>query len=65
MSTELKSCPFCGGEAVIRVLFGKMYIRPFHKRNCIVKPDTWLQADLPIRKQIKSWNRRADNGNER
>ena len=59
---ELKPCPFCGGEAIIRILFGKMYISPLHKQNCIVKPDTWLQSELPIKKQIKAWNRRADNG---
>lgn len=61
MPNELKPCPFCGGEAVIRVLFGKMYICPIHKPNCVLKPDTWLQSTLPIKKQIKAWNRRVDN----
>lgn len=58
---ELKPCPFCGGEAVIRVLMGKEYIRPIHEKSCVVKPDTWLQASLPIKKQIEAWNRRAEN----
>lgn len=56
---ELKSCPFCDGEAVIRVRMGKEYICPIHKRNCVIKPDTWLQSDLPIKKQIKAWNTRT------
>ena len=56
---ELKPCPFCGGEAIIRVLFGKEYICPIHERWCVIKPDTWLQADLPIKKQIKAWNTRT------
>ena len=51
---ELKPCPFCGGEAVIRVLMGKEYIRPIHKNNCVLNIDTWLQSYLPIKKQIKA-----------
>lgn len=58
---ELKPCPFCGGEAVIRVLRGKLYIDPIHKKNCISKPDTWLESEKPIWKQIKAWNRRDGN----
>jgi hypothetical protein len=56
---ELKPCPFCGGEAVIRVLMGKEYISPIHSKNCVMKTNTWLQSSLPIKKQIKVWNRRA------
>ena len=59
---ELKPCPFCGGEAVIRVLMGKEYIRPIHEKNCVIKIDTWLQSSLPIKKQIRAWNRRAEDG---
>lgn len=59
--SELKPCPFCGGETVIRVLFGRKHIRPIHRRNCVVKPDTWLISELPIKKQVKAWNRRCDN----
>lgn len=57
---ELKPCPFCGGEAVIRVSFEKEYIRPIHKRGCVIEPNTWLQSSLPIKKQIKLWNTRAN-----
>ena len=58
---ELKPCPFCGGEAVIRVWMGKEYIRPIHKNNCVMNIDTWLQSSLPIKKQIKAWNTRFEN----
>ena len=61
MQNELKPCPFCGGEAVIRVNMGNEYICPIHEKTCVIKPDTWLQADLPIKKQIKAWNRRVNN----
>lgn len=59
---KLKPCPFCGGEAVIRESFGNLYIRPIHKEDCLVKPDTWLiSTNVSLKKQIKAWNRRADN----
>lgn len=64
-NNELKPCPFCGGEAVIRVHMGKTHISPMHAKKCIIKPDTWLQSDLPIEKQITAWNRRADDGTSR
>ena len=60
--SELKPCPFCGGEAVIRVKMGNVYICPIHKKGCVIKPATWLQSSLPIKKQIEAWNRRAENG---
>ena len=59
---ELKPCPFCGGEAVIRVLMGNEYIRPIHKKNCVIEPSTWLNSSLPIKKQIEAWNRRVGDG---
>ena len=62
--SKLKPCPFCGGEAVIRVLMGKEYICPIHKSNCIMKPDTWLQSGLSIKKQIKAWNTRTPQNDE-
>lgn len=57
---ELKPCPFCGGEAVIKSVLGQLYISPNHKKRCVVKPNTWLNGSMPIQKQIKAWNRRAD-----
>ena len=62
MPNELKPCPFCGGGAVIRYVMGRAYISPVHKKGCFIEPNTWLQSQDPIEKQIKAWNRRADNG---
>jgi hypothetical protein len=56
---ELKPCPFCGGEAVIRCLLGAEYIAPIHKKNCVVRPDTWLISSKPIKHQKQAWNRRV------
>ena len=55
---ELKPCPFCGGEAVIRTHMGVTYISPIHREKCL-GVDTWLKSDLPLKKQVKLWNRRA------
>lgn len=55
----LKPCPFCGGEAYIRVSLGSPYITAFHKKNCKIRPDTWLSSTTSIYTQIKVWNRRA------
>ena len=59
---ELKPCPYCGGEAFIREQFGNFYITANHKKNCLVSPNTWLMSNKNIKKQIKSWNMRCDNG---
>ena len=57
--TELKNCPFCGGKAYIDT-FGGWHIDAFHTKDCVVKPDTYLQVhNCSIAKQIKAWNRRA------
>lgn len=57
----IKPCPFCGGIAYVDVLMDKEYIQCQHKKNCIIKPDTWLVShDMSIRKQINAWNRMAE-----
>lgn len=58
---KLLPCPFCGGEAVIRYDFGRLYIRPIHKRGFCNSIDTWLIAEKPLRVQIRLWNRRVGN----
>lgn len=55
---DVNPCPFCGGEAVIRVLLGKQYIMPIHKEECLMRVDTWLISERPLKKQIKAWNMR-------
>ena len=37
--SELKPCPFCGGEAVIRVKMGNVYICPIHKKRVCYKTE--------------------------
>lgn len=59
--SELKPCPFCGGEAVIRFQMGSQYISPNHKRTCIIKPNTWLISTKKINEQIEAWNNRNDD----
>lgn len=63
MTEKLNPCPFCGCEAVIREQMGDLYIRPIHKKNCVMRPDTWLLSSKPLKMQINAWNRRADNDN--
>ena len=60
---ELKPCPFCGGEAVIRVNMGNKYICPIHvhKQRHIVKC-TKCNASMEYRDKksaIKAWNTRT------
>ena len=55
---DLKSCPYCGGSAYIDILMGCQYITARHRKQCAMKPDTWLMSNQPIRKQIRAWNMR-------
>lgn len=59
--SELKPCPFCGGEAEV-----KRYYHPFSRRSrvtvkcmiCRCNSGEWGRVD----KAIEAWNRRVDNG---
>jgi len=58
----LKPCPFCGGEAYIRVVMQTPYITAFHKKSCKIEPNTWLFAlDTDIYKQVEIWNKRMES----
>lgn len=62
MNRELKPCPFCGGEAYIRLQpYKQIHIDCRHSKKCVMQPDTWLISDMPIKKQINAWNRRVDD----
>ena len=37
---DIEPCPFCGGSAYIQSSFGRLYIDCFHKKWCLIKPDT-------------------------
>lgn len=55
---ELKPCPFCGGEAVIRVKMGNEYICPIHKRGCVIKPELGFNRVC----RLRSKSRRGTGG---
>ena len=56
--TELKPCPFCGGEATVQEWEGGYYIECLNP-DCDVSPAT---ADFDAEKEaIVAWNRRADD----
>jgi hypothetical protein len=62
---ELKPCPFCGAGAFIDVFLDTEYVNVEHHSMCIIKPTTWTAAyadELPLKFQIKAWNRRAEDG---
>ena len=62
--SNLKPCPFCGGEATFRKFKGKK--RLFEVRaiayyvqcdSCGISTGVEFEGDIPVRK----WNRRTDN----
>ena len=53
-------CPFCGGKAFLNHSFNTWYVDCFHTKSCKIKPDTWLLSSLPIKQQIKEWNKRNE-----
>lgn len=64
--TELKPCPFCGGEATS--IFGIMIDGKQSEWNvikcknpkCRIQPSTdWHKSKSVV---VREWNRRADNG---
>ena len=64
-NAELKPCPFCGAGAFVDVYMDTEYINVHHDPMCMVKPTTWVSAygdGLPLKFQVKAWNRRAEDG---
>lgn len=57
--SELKKCPFCGGEAKIR---GEKYWQPNVRRNVICTNcfanSGWFKTD---EEAIEAWNRRVND----
>lgn len=58
LNVKLEPCPFCGGKAYIAYEMGYTFIDAFHTKKCLIKPNTWLESNKKINKQIKGWNRR-------
>lgn len=62
---QLKPCPYCGGKAYIDTFSGNWHIEAFHKKDCIVRPNTFLgSSNHSIAKQVKAWNRRVTDAAE-
>lgn len=64
-NTELKPCPFCGGDAKLRdTTYGNnisAYVVRCGNVDCDVRPTT---SYFRVRKDaIERWNRRATDGN--
>lgn len=63
MASDLKPCPFCGGEAKIRVkpnsYLGNKYIATCKSINCIGRVYKEWCSEAMAR---TAWNRRADDG---
>ena len=58
---DIKPCPFCGGRSYIDVVFNQPFVNAHHTKKCKIRPNTWLQARLPLKKQIKAWNLRYED----
>lgn len=59
--SELKPCPFCGGEAVIANLphaaFGEWVVGCSRDNPCEIQPDVWRNSKAEA---IEAWNTRAE-----
>ena len=55
--TELRRCPFCGGEAKIGMIFGHKSVYCTKCDACIL-PSTYADKD-ELKKSIEAWNRRV------
>lgn len=68
---QLKSCPFCGGEARTKVMIGQhdMIVIKVGCFDCdvwkydgIKSGDSFKELNKAMQDVISKWNRRADNG---
>lgn len=58
--SELKACPFCGGEAVVRKSpqHGGPYVRCSPDNNCLIMPLT-RNYYVTVGGAIAAWNERS------
>ena len=69
MTEELKTCPFCGGEAYARFDTGGKTLQGYASVECkkcgavpyVHKVYGGLPRETAVAGVIKEWNRRADN----
>lgn len=56
---KLKPCPFCGGEAEIKLVFGNFTVC-CSSCHCAIIPFPY--SDSPLDVSVKAWNRRVNGG---
>lgn len=59
---QLRSCPFCGGEAVIRSTIDDMVVRCLGCNARVIRRHDTESDEIAIYSAIKAWNTRADSG---
>ena len=57
--SELKSCPFCGGEAWIRISDAPQILR-VECRRCHVATTSFVADSIGEEEAVEAWNTRAD-----
>ena len=61
---ELKTCPFCGGPARVKVVDDKIRYKRFYPscydRHCLGRNNSRYYCTE--QQEIEAWNRRADDG---
>ena len=64
-NTELKPCPFCGGEAVLEPYKARKGYEANIQCNggclALMRTITYDTEEEAIENVVKAWNRRADN----
>ena len=67
MSNELKKCPFCGGEAQLKMVGEMKYLLMYkcENKSCFHTPLRGCDARSTERDARKIWNKRVDAWNRR
>ena len=65
MKNELKTCPFCGGKAEIRMVGDMRHLLVYFCKDCRHTPLRGGDARSTERDARKVWNRRVEAWNRR
>ena len=57
---EARPCPYCGARAQVRELMDREYVDCNHEPWCL-GPNTWMISSQPLFRQLRAWNRRAED----
>lgn len=58
--SELKRCPFCGGEATLRREHGRFFVS-CENDKCGVGVETTLWVSGTMESAVEAWNRRVED----